>query len=100
MGTPPDHRHAGQPSTRDALRSLQDLDDALTVAAADAAVVDATTADAGDTEDAVPPLSRAERRGARRRVAAGRRPGPATRNAPVPVKRQIGRGRDPRLPRR
>jgi len=100
MGSPPDHRHAGQPSARDALRSLQDLDDALTVAAADAAAVDTTAADARGAEDADPPLSRAERRGARRRAAAGRRPGPVTRNAPVPVKRQIGRGRDPRLPRR
>jgi len=73
-----------------------DLDDALIVRAANAAA-DVTPADAGRADQ---PLSRAERRGARR-GRAGRRPPPTFGGAPpVPIKRPVKRGRDPRLPRR
>lgn len=98
MGTPPDPRHAHQPLAGNGLRGLQDLDEALIVRAANDAVADVPPATA---EDADPPLSRAERRG-NRRPGAGQRPGRSYggRNAGVPTKRPVGRGRDPRLPRR
>jgi hypothetical protein len=98
MGTPPDPRHAHQPPAGNGLRSLQALDEALIVRAANEAVADVTPAPA---EDPDPPLSRAERRG-NQRPGAGRRPGRSLggRNAAVPSKRPVGRGRDPRLPRR
>lgn len=98
MGTPPDPRHAHQPLVAGGVRSLQDLDEALIVRAANEAVADVPPATA---EDPDPPLSRAERRG-NRRSGAGRRPGRSLggRNAAVPSKRPVRRGRDPRLPRR
>lgn len=97
MRNSPDHEPADRPLSGRGPSIEDDLDDALIVRAADDAAADVTPADAGRADQ---PLSRAERRGARR-ARAGRRPPPTYGGAPpVPIKRPVKRGRDPRLPRR
>lgn len=97
MRTSPAHDPADLPLAGRGPSIQDDLDDAVIVRATNDDAADVTPADAGRADR---PLSRAERRGARR-ARAGRRPPPTYGGAsPVPIKRLVKRGRDPRLPRR